>query len=82
MTKAEKQHKLKLISLIILVNTEYARRKPFKDIWKTLAFAHEQVWWARQAVMLSYTPTFEKGGIAVIGENKESEVNLPRNNFK
>jgi len=46
MTKKQKEHSIKLIYLIILVNTEYARRKPFKDVWETIAFATEQVMWA------------------------------------
>ena len=46
MTKKQKEHRIKLIYLIILVNTEYARRKPFKDVWETIAFATEQVMWA------------------------------------
>ena len=46
MTKEQKERKIKLIYLIILVNTEYAKRKPFKNVWETIAFATEQVMWA------------------------------------
>ena len=58
MTKAQKEHKIKLIHLIILVNTEYARRKPFKNNWETIAFATEQVMWAYELKKVASQRTF------------------------
>lgn len=48
MTKEEKEHKIKLIYLIIIVNAEFARRKHFNDIYETIKFACEQVFWATE----------------------------------
>lgn len=59
MTKKQKEHKMKLISLIMIVNTEYAKRQPFKDIWETIAFANEQVWWAMELKRVTTQKTFE-----------------------
>ena len=56
MTKKQKEYRIKLIYLIILVNTEYARRKPFNDVWETIAFATEQLMWAVELKkLLHYT---------------------------
>jgi len=73
MTKKEKEHKIKLICLILLVNTEYARRKPFKNIWETIAFASEQLYWAIELRRVQATKTFEKGCV-VVSENKLPEI--------
>ena len=73
MTQERKDHKIKLIQLIIMVNTEYARRKPFKNIFETLAFATEQVMWAVELRKVSTQKTFENDGLTVIGENKQHE---------
>lgn len=81
MTKEQKERKLKLILLIIMVNTEYARRKPFTNVWETIAFALDNVWWAMEYKRVKSQPTFEKGGIAIVGNSKEPEVILRRHNF-
>jgi len=64
MTKKQKEHRIKLIYLIILVNTEYARRKPFKDVWETIAFATEQVMWAVELKKLFSIPV-------VVGQSEQ-----------
>ena len=76
MTLEEKQRKIKLISLIIIVQTEYAKRKPFKNHFETIAFAYEMVFWARELHRVSKTIPFKKGGIAIVGENIGSEIIL------
>ena len=79
-SKKQKEHKLKLIYLILIVNTEYAKRKPFKNIWETIAFAHEQVWWSMELIKVARQKTFEKGaldGLATVGENTKSEIIIP-----
>lgn len=76
MTKKEKEHKLKLIYLIILVNTEYAKRKPFKDVWEIIAFATEQVMWAVELKKVATQKTFENGGLAIIGDSKRKEITI------
>ena len=48
MTKEEKEHKIKLILLIIIVQSEYARRKPFKNVFETIMFATEMIFWAEE----------------------------------
>ena len=78
MTKKQKEHKLKLIYLIILVNTEYAKRKPFKDVWETIAFATEQVMWAKELQKVATQRTFESGGLTIVGDNKKAEVFIKR----
>lgn len=76
MTKKQKEHKMKLIYLIMIVNTEYAKRKPFKDMWETIAFAYEQVWWAMELRRVATQKTFESGGLAIVGDNRQAEVIL------
>jgi len=74
MTKKQKEHKIKLIYLIILVNTEYVKRKPFKDIWETIAFGYEMVWWAMELKRVVTQKTFESGSVAIVGDNRRPEV--------
>jgi hypothetical protein len=76
MTKKQKEHKMKIIYLIMIVNTEYAKRKPFKDMWETIAFAYEQVWWAIELKRVATQKTFENGGLAIVGDNRQAEVIL------
>jgi hypothetical protein len=76
MTKKQKEHKMKIIYLIMIVNTEYAKRKPFKDMWETIAFAYEQVWWAMELKRVATQKTFENGGLAIVGDNRQAEVIL------
>ena len=76
MTKKQKEHKMKLIYLIMIVNTEYAKRKPFKDMWETIAFAYEQVWWAMELKRVATQKTFESGSLAIVGDCKKPEVIL------
>jgi hypothetical protein len=67
---------MKIIYLIMIVNTEYAKRKPFKDMWETIAFAYEQVWWAIELKRVATQKTFENGGLAIVGDNRQAEVIL------
>lgn len=60
----------------MIVNTEYAKRKPFKDMWETIAFAYEQVWWAIELKRVATQKTFENGGLAIVGDNRQAEVIL------
>ena len=76
MTKKQKEHKMKLIYLIMIVNTEYAKRKPFKNMWETIAFAKEQVMWAVELKKVATQRTFESGSLAIVGDNKQAEVIL------
>jgi hypothetical protein len=69
MTKKQKEHKMKLIYLIMIVNTEYAKRKPFKDLWGTIAFATEQVMWALELKKVATQKTFENAGLAIVDDN-------------
>lgn len=78
LTKKQKEHKIKLIYLIIMVNAEYARRKPFKTIWETITFAMEQVFWVKELSRIARQKTFRNGGLAIIGENKRPEVIIPK----
>lgn len=57
MTKKQKEYKMKLIYLIIIVNTEYAKRKPFKDMWETIAFAYDQVYWGMELKIVATQKT-------------------------
>ena len=59
MTKEQKERKIKLIYLIIMVNNEYAKRKPFKSIWETISFTYNQVWWAMELKRVSAQKTFK-----------------------
>lgn len=60
----------------MIVNTEYAKRKPFKDIWETIAFAYEQVWWAMELKRVATQKTFESGCLAIVGDSRQAEVIL------
>lgn len=86
MTLAEKEQKIKLIYLIIIVQTEYAKRKPFKDVWETIAFGYEVVWWAKELQRIKRIIPFEKGGIVyespkpeIIVGKRSKLVELPNN---
>jgi len=61
MTKEQKEHKIKLIYLIIIVNVEYARRKPFNNIYEIISFVYEQVFWARELARIVKSKTFKSG---------------------
>lgn len=80
MTKEQKEHKIKLIYLILIVNAEYARRKPFKNIWETISFAMEQVKWGLELRRVVTQKTFEDGGFAFINDGDREEVIIPRTN--
>lgn len=78
MTKKQKEHKIKLIYLIIIVQTEYARRKPFKDVWEAIAFATEMVFWAKELRKVVTQRTFKSGGLAIVVDNRKAEIILPK----
>lgn len=61
MTKEQKEHKIKLIYLIIIVNVEYARRKPFNNIYEIISFAYEQLFWAIELTKVARSKTFKSG---------------------
>ena len=48
MTLKEKEHKIKLIRLIILVDTEYVRRHVFKDVGEMILFVYGMVPWVEE----------------------------------
>lgn len=73
MTTKEKQHKIKLILLIILVLTEKARRHT-KTIHDVINITYEGVFWAKELKRVSRIPTFESGGIAIVGSSNNKEV--------
>ena len=64
MTLSEKQRKMKIVCLIILVNCERYRKGAFKGIDGAISFACEQVFWARELRILAAHKPFEKGGLA------------------
>ena len=63
LTKKQKEHKIKLICLIMIVNAEYARRKPFKNAWKAIEFVHEQITWKWELKKVKAQRTAESGGV-------------------
>jgi len=63
MTKKEREHKIKLIGLILIVNAEYAKRKPFNHFLEIIEFTTEQVFWFTELNKLIQQKTFKKGGI-------------------
>ena len=79
MTKAEKERKIKLIYLIILVNTEKAKRNAFKNVWETIDFATEQLMWAVELKKVATQRTFESGGLAICGDDRQAEVIIKKN---
>lgn len=58
MTQKQKEHKIKLIYLIIIVNAEYAKRKPFNNVWETVSFAYEQILWSLELKRVATQKTF------------------------
>ena len=82
MTKQEKERKIKLIYLILLVNAEYARRKPFKNAFEIINFVTENVFWLKELKIIQSIVTFEKccvehkEGLAIVGDNKKTEIIL------
>lgn len=75
-TKSEKERKVKLIMLIIIVSLEYARRKPFKTPKETIDFATEQCLWVVELARVMRQKTFEVGGVAFARSNDGEEVIL------
>ena len=66
MTIKEKERKIKLILLILLVNTEYARRQPFKNIFELIEFAIEQLKWLQKFRMVLH----QKTGVFISGSEQ------------
>lgn len=77
MTKEQKEYKIKLIYLIMVVNNEYAKRQPFKDMWEIITFAYDQVWWAMELKKVASQKTYEGGCFTIIGDNKRAEIIKP-----
>lgn len=81
-TKAEKQYKIKLIGLILILHAEYGRRNPFKDVWQAISYGMESVKWVKELQKVSAQrtiesiPNYEKGCIVSCGENKQPEIIL------
>ena len=75
MTHQEKQHKLKLIKLIMLVETERFKKSKFNSPFGIIAWAYDFMWWAMEYRKVSNIATFEKGGLAISVEcNADNEV--------
>ena len=80
MTKKQKEHKIKLILLIILVSTEYARRQPWKNHWEVLTFSMEQIYWAHELIKIKSQKTFSIDAVEIFNDSREREVIVPKLN--
>lgn len=84
--QAEKERKIKLICLILIVHAEYGRRQPFENYWDAIIYAMETVKWSKELARVSRQrtieslPNYEKGCIVASGENKRPEIILKKIN--
>lgn len=82
MTLQEKEYKIKLIGLILIVHAEYGRRKIFKDVWETISYCMEAVKWSKELHKVSTqrtsdsVPNYEKG--CIVGNNNQPEIILSK----
>ena len=84
MTKQEKERKIKLLTLILLVENERFKKTNFDNHFKTIAFALEYMKWVVELAKVSKQKTFESGGISHVGNNvrKEVYISKPTNRIK
>lgn len=66
MTKEQKERKIKIIHLILIVKHEYVRRNPFFNTQEMLNFSFDIVFWKNELEILKSQKTFEKGSIETI----------------
>ena len=62
MTNEQKQYKLKLIILIMLVEMERFRKTKFNNPSEQLAFSFGFAWWAIEYARVKSIPMFRMGG--------------------
>ena len=79
-TKKQKDNKIKLILLIILVSTEYARRQPWKNKWEVLTFSIEQIYWAHELIKIKSQKTFSIDAVEIFNDSIKREVIVPKLN--
>lgn len=58
-TQAEKERKIKLIGLILIVHAEYGRRQPFENYWDAIIYAMATVKWSKELARVSRQRTIE-----------------------
>lgn len=75
MTLAEKECKLKLILLIIIVENEKIRRCNKHKITEYILITCEIFFWLKEYYILEsqLLPRFPKGGVAIIGDKNHHE---------
>lgn len=59
MTSTEKEHKIKLITLILIVEREKLRKQTFDHHWDYISFALEYVKWALELKNVIQTPVLK-----------------------
>ena len=74
MTKQEKERKIKLLTLILLVENERFKKTNFDNHFKTIAFALEYMKWLVELAKVSRQKIFESGGLSYAGNNDRKEV--------
>lgn len=80
MTLQEKERKIKLIMLILLVQSELYRKTIFKDCWEAIALSMETVYWFKELHKVNRqrtsdsVPNYEKG--CIVGNNNQPEIIL------
>ena len=60
MTVAQKERKLKIIMLILIVNTEILKRRKFNNPFEILVVAMDSLNWILEYRRLKNTPTYER----------------------
>lgn len=73
MTKEEKQHKLKIIALILMCNFIKAKKTKL-NLNDTIALAIESAFWFNELKMINSVPTFERGGVMYFNEGKPEVI--------
>lgn len=73
MTKQEKQHKLKIIALVLMCNFIKAKKTKL-NLNDTIALAIKSAFWFNELKIISSAPTFEPGGVMYFNEGKPEVI--------
>ena len=80
MTIEDKEHKIKLIMLIIICRMEAIRKSKYDSSLEMFKDRMDLACWSRELALVQSQPMprFDKGGLAHINDDKEKKVILNR----
>lgn len=73
MTLQQKEHKIKLLTLMLILQYELAKRNEFKSFAEMINSTCEAIFWVNELKKIKSIPTFESG-CAIVGNSQTKEV--------